>query len=161
MCCQFYVCLFPLYGAPPDAATFFSGFIGVPIFLVMWAGYSIYHRTGFIPLVNFLWFLFYPCDLVANIFYRKKSTSRPEEEHSTPRRKGCWRNTSPGRGKRRPLVTSIFRLLVSLGFLGWGLGEGRGLGLDLSRRVSSFMWLLLCIFFSGIRRLEGMGETLM
>ncbi|KAI5779966.1 AAT family amino acid transporter [Peziza echinospora] len=48
--CQFYVCLYPVGGAAPDPAKFFSGFIGVPIFLVMWAGYRVVYRTSFIAL---------------------------------------------------------------------------------------------------------------
>ena len=44
VCCQFYVSLYPV-GAPagwtPNAETFLGGFIGVLIFLVMWAGAKI------------------------------------------------------------------------------------------------------------------------
>ncbi|KAI9852632.1 MAG: hypothetical protein M1838_000080 [Thelocarpon superellum] len=42
--CQFIVSVWPI-GAEPSASNFFSNFIGVPIFLIMWAGYKILYRT--------------------------------------------------------------------------------------------------------------------
>jgi len=50
--CQFYVSLYPVGGVGgPDPKVFFGGFIGVPIFLVMWAGWKVVNRQwGFVPL---------------------------------------------------------------------------------------------------------------
>ena len=50
--CQFYVSLYPVGGVGrPDIKSFFGGFIGVPIFLVMWVGWKIVNRSwGFVPL---------------------------------------------------------------------------------------------------------------
>jgi len=50
--CQFYVSLYPVGGVGrPDAQTFFGGFIGVPIFLVMWVGWKVVKgQWGFVPL---------------------------------------------------------------------------------------------------------------
>ena len=38
--------------ASPSAAAFFSNFVGVPIFLVMWAGYKVIYRTKWLKLVR-------------------------------------------------------------------------------------------------------------
>lgn len=49
--CQFYVSLYPVGGTGgPNAEVFFGGFIGVPIFLVMWAGWRVVKGGGIIPL---------------------------------------------------------------------------------------------------------------
>lgn len=50
--CQFYVSLYPVGGVGrPDAKVFFGGFIGVPIFLVMWAAWKVVNgQWGFVPL---------------------------------------------------------------------------------------------------------------
>jgi amino acid transporter len=49
--CQFIVSVSPI-GKPPSAAAFFGGFIGVPIFFVMWAGYKIIYRTRWLKLTE-------------------------------------------------------------------------------------------------------------
>lgn len=51
VCCQFYVCVSPI-DKSPSAETFFGGFIGVPVFLVMWAGYKLIKRTKIVPLAE-------------------------------------------------------------------------------------------------------------
>ncbi|KAF8454020.1 AAT family amino acid transporter [Terfezia claveryi] len=50
--CQFYVSLYPVGGVGrPDAKDFFGGFIGVPIFLVMWVAWKVVNgQWGFVPL---------------------------------------------------------------------------------------------------------------
>ena len=49
--CQFYVSLYPVGGGKPDPKTFFGGFIGAPIFFVMWAAWKVVNRQwGFVPL---------------------------------------------------------------------------------------------------------------
>jgi len=49
--CQFIVSVWPI-GAPPSAGAFFSNYIGVPIFLVMWGGYKLIHKTRWEKLVR-------------------------------------------------------------------------------------------------------------
>lgn len=49
--CQFIVSVWPI-GEEPSAATFFSGFISVPIFLSMWLGYKIVYKTKWQKLVS-------------------------------------------------------------------------------------------------------------
>ena len=57
--CQFIVSVWPI-GDVPSAKNFFSEFISVPIFLVMWAGYKLIYRTGWKKLVSYIW-LFSKC----------------------------------------------------------------------------------------------------
>jgi amino acid transporter len=49
--CQFIVSVWPIKGKP-SAATFFSNYIGVPIFLVMWSGYKLIYRTKWQKLTD-------------------------------------------------------------------------------------------------------------
>ncbi|KAI9681213.1 MAG: hypothetical protein M1817_002495 [Caeruleum heppii] len=49
--CQFIVSVWPI-GAKPSAATFFANYVGVPIFLVMWAGYKLIYRTRWLKLTE-------------------------------------------------------------------------------------------------------------
>jgi amino acid permease len=49
--CQLIVSVWPIEGKA-SAATFFSGFLGVPIFLVMWIAYRIIGRTKWTKLVG-------------------------------------------------------------------------------------------------------------
>jgi amino acid permease len=51
MICQFYVSVSPI-SDPPGAATFFENYLGVPIFIIMWAGYKLIKRSKVVPLVS-------------------------------------------------------------------------------------------------------------
>ncbi|KAI9811008.1 MAG: hypothetical protein M1832_001085 [Thelocarpon impressellum] len=49
--CQFIVSVWPI-GKPSSAAIFFSNFLGVPIFLIMWAGYKVIYRSKWLKLIE-------------------------------------------------------------------------------------------------------------
>jgi len=42
--CSGYTSIWPLSGSP-NVVTFFADYIGIPVFIVMWAGWKLWHRT--------------------------------------------------------------------------------------------------------------------
>lgn len=103
--CQFIVSVFPI-GASPSAATFFANYIGVPVFLVSWAGYKLIYRTSWLKLVSTSSSSTPRSTLVAqrdvrltsSLSPRSISISRLADERRTLRRSLCWTSTPLYRG---------------------------------------------------------------
>jgi amino acid transporter len=68
--CNGYTSIWPLSGKP-NATNFFANYLGVPVFIFMWAGWKIWHRT---------WWFSVPSKEVDLDFDRRWLRDNPDEK---------------------------------------------------------------------------------